>query len=384
MKTTAMGLKSLLLCSDEKIVRVLRRVLGDLDIELELCSDADSALYRLTRRRFEGIIVDSEAPGASQVLRSARSAPCNKQAVAVAVVQPATGLKEVFGLGAHFVLYKPVSSERAKSSFRAARALMKSERRRNLRVAVEIPVIMHNPDLGDSLTATTLDVSEGGMAVRLPKRRKATGRWQITFALPGNHQSLQLPAEVAWEGAREQAGLRFLEPSPQTMQHLREWLKQNSPEMEQDDPPVRCQLTDLSLGGCYLEISSPFPESTRINLSMRAAGAELTVHGVVRVMHPEKGMGVQFKSGTSEHRSAVEKFLSVLTENRGLLPELLVQPEGLETDITRAAPVLEHGEDPLLQLFYGEPLSADEFHDALRQQRGVPVSTETLGSEASA
>src|SRR5256885_16652939 len=76
-----MGLKALLLCSDEKIVRVLRRVLGDLDIELQVCADADSALYRLTRRRFEGIIVDCAAQGASQVLRSARSAPCNKQAV---------------------------------------------------------------------------------------------------------------------------------------------------------------------------------------------------------------------------------------------------------------------------------------------------------------
>ena len=124
-----MSLRALLLCSDEKIVRVLRRILGDLDMDLELCAHADSALYRLTRRRFEGIIVDCEAEGASQVLRSARSAPCNRQAVAVAIVQPVTGLREVFSLGAHFVLYKPVSSERAKASFRAARALMKRERR---------------------------------------------------------------------------------------------------------------------------------------------------------------------------------------------------------------------------------------------------------------
>src|SRR5580692_9362190 len=140
-----MTLKSLLLCSDEKIVRVLRRVLGDLDIGVELCADADSALRKLTRERFEAIIVDVTDDGASDVLRSARSAPCNKQAVAVAIVEPVIGLKAVFGLGAHFVLYKPVSSERAKSSFRAARALMKSERRRNARVAVEIPVVMRSP-----------------------------------------------------------------------------------------------------------------------------------------------------------------------------------------------------------------------------------------------
>src|SRR5256885_13553504 len=172
-----MGLKALLLCSDEKIVRVLRRVLGDLDIELQVCADADSALYRLTRRRFEGIIVDCDAEGAAQVLRSARSAPCNRQAVAVAIVEPAVGLREVFGLGAHFVLYKPVASERAKSSFRAARALMKSERRRNARVAVQIPVSMQRLEVGDTMKVTTIDVSEGGMAVSIPKRRRPSGTW---------------------------------------------------------------------------------------------------------------------------------------------------------------------------------------------------------------
>lgn len=368
-----MGLKSLLLCSDDKIVRVLRRVLGDLDIELDLCADADSALYRLTRRRFEGIIVDCEAEGAAQVLRSARSAPCNRQAVAVAIVEPAVGLREVFGLGAHFVLYKPVASERAKSSFRAARALMKSERRRNIRVNVEIPVTLQDPVLGDSMKVTTIDVSEGGMAVRLPKRRRPSGRWQISFQLPGTQRSLELPAEFAWEGAREQAGLRFMETPLHITQQLRDWLKQNSPEVEAEDPPIRCQLTDLSLGGCYLEISSPFPLSTRVTLSMRAADIEVRAQGVVRVMHPDKGMGVEFKLSTSEHRAAVEKLLSVLTANRGLMPELLVQPEGLETNSAPDAAGLAHADDPLLQLFYNEPMSAEEFQKALRQQRALPM-----------
>src|SRR5258708_11471723 len=100
-----MSLKSLVLCADEKIVRVLRRVLGDLDIAVELCADSDSALRKLTRQRFEAIIVDITDDGAADVLRSARSAPCNKQAVAVAIVEPIIGLKAGFGIRAPFVLY---------------------------------------------------------------------------------------------------------------------------------------------------------------------------------------------------------------------------------------------------------------------------------------
>jgi CheY-like chemotaxis protein len=55
-----MTLKALVLCSDDKILRVLRRVLSDLEIGLEHCPDADSAIQRLTRQRFEALIVDCD------------------------------------------------------------------------------------------------------------------------------------------------------------------------------------------------------------------------------------------------------------------------------------------------------------------------------------
>jgi len=371
-----MSLKSLLLCSDEKIVRVLRRTLGDLEIGVELCADADSALRKLTRERFEAIIVDCSDTGAADVLRSARNALCNKRAVAVAIVDPVTGLRSVFDIGAHFVLYKPVSTERAKTSFRAARALMKRERRRNFRIPVQIPVEIKNANTDSALRVTTVDVSEGGMAVRIPhKGRRPTGRWQISFTLPGTQAAMNLPAEFAWEGNTQQAGLRFLEVTPEMSHQLNDWLKQNSPEVEQDDPPVRCQLTDLSLGGCYLEIPSPFPISTRVTLSMSVAGLELRAEGVVRVMHPEKGMGVEFTQTTPQHRQVLEKFLGVLTDNRNLLPELLVQPEGLETDpvpVTVALSAAPEHDDPLLALFRTQStLPVDSFLNELRKQRGL-------------
>jgi ActR/RegA family two-component response regulator len=377
-----MSLKSLVLCSDEKIVRVLRRVLGDLEIAVELCSSSDTALRKLTRQRFEAIIVDITDDGASDVLRSARSAPCNKQAVAVAIVDAVIGLKAVFNLGAHFVLYKPVSTERAKSSFRAARALMKSERRRNTRVAVQIPVVMRSPELGGNMKVITVDLSEGGMAVNIPNRRRPSGQWQIAFTLPGTTASLELPAQFAWEGTRAQAGLRFQQIPPEATRQLRDWLKQNSPDAEQDDPPIRCQLTDLSLGGCYLEVSSPFPVSSRVTVSMRAAGVEFRGEGIVRVMHPERGMGVEFRLATPEHRAAVAKLLSALSENRTLLPEFLVEPEGLEAENSAAKHAHEETDDPLLHLFYGETLTTEAFHEALRKQRATPPAVSGAAATA--
>ncbi|MFZ0761233.1 MAG: PilZ domain-containing protein [Candidatus Sulfotelmatobacter sp.] len=370
-----MNLKSLLLCSDEKIVRVLRRTLGDLDIDVELCGGSEMALRKLTRERFEAIIVDCAGPGAAAVLRNARAAPCNKRAVAVAILDPGIGLRSAFEIGAHFILYKPVSVERAKSSFRAARALMKKERRRNSRVSVRIPVEMSSRESELHFKADTTDLGEGGLAVTLPRRTKPHGRWKLKFTLPGSSTFLEVDGEFAWEGTGRQVGLRFQYPSPEVARQLREWLGHNSPEVEKDDPPVRCQLTDLSLGGCYLDITSPFPVSTRVTLSMRAAGIELRTEGVVRIMHPDKGMGVEFIQSTQEHRELLEKFLRLLTENRDLLPELLVEPEGLETEGLQDARIpAEDGEaeDLLLGLFRSHAeLSANLFVAELRKQRGL-------------
>src|SRR6185295_20372194 len=112
-----MSLIALVFSADDKVVRVLRRVLSELEIGMELCADAESAIHKLTRGRFEAVIVDCADPAtASRVLRSARSAPCNKRAVAVAIVGAQSSLGDSRDLGAHFVLHQPLSPQRAHRS----------------------------------------------------------------------------------------------------------------------------------------------------------------------------------------------------------------------------------------------------------------------------
>ncbi len=366
-----MDLKSLLLCSDEKIVRVLRRTLGDLEIAVEACSSGESAVRKLTRERFEAIVVDCSVEGAEAVLRSARSAPCNKRAIAVAILDADSNLRSAFDLGAHFILYKPISAERAKSSFRAARALMKKERRRNARVSVKIPVEISSVESSAHFKVHTSDLGEGGLAVNLPRRTKLRGRWQLKFALPGSAVILKTEAEFAWEGPGGQVGLRFENQSVEVIRHLRAWLDSTSLQAEKDDPPVPCRLTDLSLGGCYLENSSPFPVSTRVTLSMRAGEMQLSTEGVVRVMHADRGMGVEFIRTNADQQASLERFLNVLNENRNLLPELLIEPEELQAEPanpTSSAAAAAH--DALVGLFRTQAaLPAEAFLQELRKQR---------------
>ena len=366
-----MNLKSLLLSSDEKTVRVLRRVLSDLEIGVELCTEAEAAIRKLTRQRFEAIIVDcSNSEEAGNVLRSAKAAPVNKRALSIALVESPVGLRGGFEMGAHFVLHKPLSSERTKASFRAVRALMKRERRLQLRVAVQIPVECNG---SDRYKAKTLDLCEGGMAIQFSGRIAKEGTLRFSLDLPGLDQRLDLYGEMAWQGNGDQAGVRFKNITEEQRSTLRDWLNSQLPEPEQDDPPVSCSLTDVSPGGCYLKTNSPFPLGTRVVLSLRTNDLEIRAAGIVRVTHHEFGMGVEFMQNTSDQRDRVHQMIETLRSNRDRTPELQVAPDGLEAAPAadaEAAPQASGTDDALVDLFLHESQAPVEiFLQQMERQR---------------
>jgi len=365
-----MKLQSLVFCSDEKIVRILRRVLSDLEITVDHCAEGDSAIHKLTRQRYEAVIVDcANERVASQVLRSARTAPCNKRAVAVAILEADRAMRSAFELGAHFVLYKPLSSERAKTSFRAARALMKRERRRNTRILVEIPVLLEFEGGGQQRTATS-DLSEGGIAIQQAPNAKQPSKITARFTLPGTSYEVVCVSEVAWTNVSRQAGLRFVEPSVEMRHELKSWLDSHAPDADPDDPPLPCKLTDLSPNCGYLEMASPFPVRTKVILTMKAGQVQAQVEGVARVSHPEAGMGIEFAQESAEQRGKLEQFIQALISS-GDSPEVFVEPEGLEeTDSSGQSSLAQPADDPLLVLFRTRAdLPLDAFQQELRKQR---------------
>ncbi len=348
-------------------MRTLRRVLSDLEVSVEHCTEVDSAVRRLTRRRFEAVIVDCEDQQiAAQVFRSVRSAPRNKRAVAVAVIDSHNDVNSAFRLGAHFALHKPLTLERARSSFRAARALMKCERRRNLRVPIEIPVsFVGGPVRSQHLT--TSDLGEGGMAVKIPRRSKPSGMVTVRFTLPGTNHTVVCQGETAWDSSGSQTGIRFLDLSLEHRDQLRAWLTRHSPEFEEQDPPIRCELTDLSQGGCYLKTATPFPARTRLVLIMRVGESRAHVDAIVRVMHASSGMGLEFMHADNE-REQVTLFLRALANTRNAMPEIEVEPEGIDDQ----APSNQESDsnDPLLNLLRrGFSLSPEKFQEQLRTLR---------------
>jgi len=83
--------------------------------------------------------------------------------------------------------------------------------------------------------------------------------------------------------------------------------------------PNHCCLTDLSAGGCYLEVALPFPQGSTVELVVRTWELKLHLRGTVLTSHPGYGMGIGFELKTKEERSNVQKltdFVAATAEPR--------------------------------------------------------------------
>jgi hypothetical protein len=58
----------------------------------------------------------------------------------------------------------------------------------------------------------------------------------------------------------------------------------------------RCVVSDLSMGGCYVQTSEPLPAGTSIEIALRTPELKLKLRGKVQSVHRGLGMGVHFNS----------------------------------------------------------------------------------------
>jgi len=171
-----MTLSALLVCNDEAAIGVLCRVLEELKIHAETCEDFTRAGIRIAQQRFDVIVVDGKSTNeVLSLLRETRISRLNDSTLAVAVVPSQESIRELFSLGVNFVLYKPVAYDRALSSLRAARAVMRKEKRKNARAAVHTHATVDYANVEQD-KATLIDLAQDGMSVLFGKKLPPTFR----------------------------------------------------------------------------------------------------------------------------------------------------------------------------------------------------------------
>ncbi len=382
-----MTLTALLVCVDEAAAQVLRRVLEELRIRVESCPDFARASLRLAQDRFDAVIADGESNAdVITLLRDTRLSRTNDATLAIALVSGQESIREMFSLGVNFVLYKPVAYDRALSSLRAARAVMRKEKRKSARASVHVHATVDYANVQQE-KATLVDVAQDGMSVRFGKKLPPVGKVYFTFQLPGQSSSVRLSGQLIWQDWNGRAGVQFVDVPKASRRMLNEFLDANltgesqqerlpDVTVEMEEPllvatvaaikeqeadssekpgretkasreavpavqteggserpdtdnrraqkryacrlgaevyhtgtsvPNHCCLTDLSSGGCYLEVPLPFPVNSSVEILVRTYEMKLRLRGQVLASHPGYGMGVAFELKTKEELENVKK-----------------------------------------------------------------------------
>jgi|ERR1700722_3893710 len=234
-----MTLDSLLLSQDLDLVRVIRPTLEKLSIDVEICHEARQATDILIAEKFDAVIVDcDDLKGGLEVMEGLRSTPSNKNSVTFAVLNgKKTTTQQAFGMGANFVLQKPISVLNASRCFHAALNFMIKERRRYFRHPVKMLVGIV---LSDKIVrATSTNVSESGIALQLREALPKGAKQRLQFTLPETNYQLDLDAEVVWADVKGRAGLRFREVAKDAQERLENWLNER---LEEELPGAKERL----------------------------------------------------------------------------------------------------------------------------------------------
>lgn len=141
--TLTMGYQALLFCPDEKTARTVTQVLTDLDFAVVPCTEPFAAVKKLMGEHFDAVVVDCDnEQNATLLFKSARNAPNNQTALAVAVVEGQIGVAKAFRIGANLVLTKPINVEQAKGTLRVARGLLRKGEAAKPTVATTAPAVV--------------------------------------------------------------------------------------------------------------------------------------------------------------------------------------------------------------------------------------------------
>ena len=73
---------------------------------------------------------------------------------------------------------------------------------------------------------------------------------------------------------------------------------------------LSARTMELGLGGCYIDVSNPFPEGTLVQLRILKGHGVFETKAKVVYCHPKCGMGLAFAKITPEQQSILEDWLT--------------------------------------------------------------------------
>jgi hypothetical protein len=178
-----------------------------------------TSIDRLRQEKFEACVLNL-SPDNQPILEAARSSPSNSRMVLYGVGGSAHEAMRFSKFGINAMFQEPIERPSALKLVRATHNLVLHEFRRYARIPIMTEVTVIAPD-GQRLSASSLDVSSGGMSLKSSEELPAGASVEVSFSL------LTLPrvnirSTVTWRKPKS-FGLRF-DPADDRRQKVKEWI----------------------------------------------------------------------------------------------------------------------------------------------------------------
>jgi len=365
-----MPLLALIVSADDHDIRLLREVLHELHVETNICETAEMAACVLGEKPVDAVVLDGDLPGVLELIDTQARREEGDRPRIIAVLSSKNNSQRAFEIGAHFVLYKPVSRDRSLVSLEYALRSTGKDRRHVDRRSIYFSTNVSSPVMQET-SVTLHNLSPTGTTIHAKKRLPPDSKLYFEFQIPGQKAMVRLSGNVVWQDIQGRAGIRFASVPAASRKALDQWLQQDeeteapeppevameverfeqldrpsnrkgsSPIVVRQDLPVPerkdrraqsryrfsagvqvsdqrsnapnwCNIADISEGGCYIELVMPFPKGTLLNLEVRTGEIRLRTSGKVQSCHPGRGMGVQFSFENDEQRRQLRQIVEFL------------------------------------------------------------------------
>lgn len=214
----------LLVSNESSAQEAVHEALSAVGGTVESATSIEAARDLITTHKVDGVILDVDIKSALDLISRMRH---SKNARAFAFVCVNNDAEEAVALkgGANALLAKPLSVESVSATVRSFKSIMASERRRYQRHDVTLPVVIGLSE--NTYQGIIENISQGGMAVRLPCLLPEASVLEFSFELDGGI-AIEGNAHLRWSNPHGLAGMEFRSLPPQSREGLTSWLREKA------------------------------------------------------------------------------------------------------------------------------------------------------------
>jgi hypothetical protein len=187
---------------------------------IEAVQMSANSAERLQKEKFEACVIHL-GPGAQAVMEAIRTSRSNSRMVIYGLGGSAQESMRYSKYGINAIFQEPLERSAALKLVRATQMLVLHEFRRYVRIPVVTEVAIQVSE-GRKITATSIEVSSGGMSIKSSEDIAANQTVEVSFAL------LTLPrvwirGQVTWKKPKHSFGVRF-DATDDRRRRLKEWI----------------------------------------------------------------------------------------------------------------------------------------------------------------